>query len=365
MIAFKLLAPLALIVGIGCAKHPQTLSEQTAPVEAGVITVSSGPLPTGTSLTGVVAARQTATISSQVMAPITQVLAREGDHVRKGQVLVRLSSATLAAGVQQAESQVNAARQQETAASAQETMAADTLRRYETLNERHSVTPHEYEQVKSAFEAAQAQRQAASAQVEAAKAGATQSRASDAFTVIRAPFSGVVTARYVDPGALAAPGSPLLRVEGTEEHEIDVQMNESTLSRLHVGDPVQVTLGSSLAKTARIREIVPSADPAAHTFTLKIAVPRSQRVISGMTASVLVPTGQASAISIPRESVLSVGQMDAVLALDKDSVAQRRYVSLGRSVGDRVEVSSGLMPGDRILARPDHRLAGRRIEARP
>jgi RND family efflux transporter MFP subunit len=358
----RLLAPVVLLTAIGCAKHPHTLPDQTAAVQASVITVSSSSVPIGVTLTGTVASRQVANVSSQVMAPVSQIAVKEGDHVAKGQILVRLSSATLAAGVQQAQSQVAAAGEQATAAAAHEKLAADTLSRYQTLNQRHSVTPHEFDQVKIAFEAAQAQHQAAAAQVQAAKAAAAQSRATEAFTIIRAPFSGLVTAKYVNSGALAAPGAPLLRIEDTQQLELDIQMNESSMSRLHVGDPVQVTLRGAPAFTARVREVVPVADPAAHTVTVKIGLTPTQQMVSGMTASVLVPTGEGNAITIPQSSVRSRGQMDSVLALDNNSVAQLRYVQLGPAVGDRVQVTSGVEAGDRILARPDDVFIGRRIE---
>lgn len=365
MNTFRLVAAALLLTATGCSKHPQTLPDQTAPIQASVITVSSGSISKGVTLTGTVTAQQVANVSSQIVAPVSQILVKEGDHVGKGQVLIRLSSAPLAAGVQQADSQVAAAGQQEAAAAAQEKLAADTLNRYQALNQRHSVTPHEFDQVKTAFDAAQAQHQATAAQVQAAKAGAAQSRATDSFTIIRAPFAGIVTAKYVDAGALAAPGVPLLRIEDALQHEIDIQMNESSLSTLHVGNPVQLTLAGAPAFTAHIQQVVPTADPAAHTVTVKIGLPSSLHTVSGITASVLVPTGQATAIAIPKSSVRSRGQMDSVLALDNNSVAQLRYVQLGPTIGDSVEVISGLSAGDRILAHPEDSLVGRRIELQP
>lgn len=361
----RLLLAALLVTATGCSKHPQTLPDPTAAVPASVMTVLSSNVLTGVTLTGTIAARQVANVSSQIMAPVSQILVKEGDHVAKGQVLVRLSSAPLAAGVQQANSQVTAAAEQEAAAAAQEKLAADTLSRYQTLNQRHSVTPHEFDQVKTAFEAAQAQHHATAAEVQAARAAATQSRATDSFTIIRAPFGGIVTAKYANAGALAAPGVPLLRIEDAQQQEIDLQVNESLLSRLHVGDPVQITLAGAPAFTARIQEVVPAADPAAHTVTVKINVPPSRYTISGMTASILVPTGDGPALAIPKSSVRSRGQMDSVLALDNSSVAQLRYVQLGPAVGDSVEVNSGLSAGDRILLQPDDSLVGRRIEQKP
>ena len=356
-------APLLLLVWTGCSRQPQTLPDQTAPMQAKVISISTAMAPEGMALNGVVKARMVADISSQVLAPVSEVRVREGDSVSKGEVLVRLSSAPLAAGVQQAESQLAAAQKQEVAAQAQKNLAADTFARYDVLNQRHSVTPYEFDQVKTQLAAAQAQQQAAAAQVQAAEAATLGSRATNAYTVIRAPFSGIVTGKYADPGAMASPGIPLLRLEDAREHEVDVEVNESALRKLRPGGTVEVHLqGADAPISARIREIVPAGDAAAHTFTVKIGLPSSSRLYSGMTANVVIPTGQQTSIVIPRSCIRQRGQLDSVLALDSNSVAQLRYVSLGHTFGDKVEVTSGLSSGDRVLAQPDDAFLGHRIE---
>ena len=362
-------ASLVLLIGAGCSRQPQTLPDQTPRVAAVVIAVSPATVPSALSFTGVIAAQQAADISSQILAPIAELRVREGDRVGRGQVLVRLSSAALAAGVQQAESQVAAARQQESAAAAQELLASETLARYQTLDQRHSVTPHEFDQVSAGFAAAQAQHQAAAAQVRATQSAATQSHANQAFTVITAPFAGVVTAKFVDAGAMATPGTPILRIEDVRQHEVDIQVNEAMLPKLRLGSSVQVSTSAATSTdsstNATIREIVPSADPTAHTFTVKIALPASTGLYSGMTADVLIPTAHLSAITLPSSTIRERGQLDSVLALDGNSVAQIRYVNLGRQFGDRMEVTSGLNAGDRVLAHADDSLIGRRIEPRP
>lgn len=358
--------PLILLVCIGCSPKQKTLPDQAAPVRAEVISVSSAMTPQTLVLTGVVTARTAADISSQVMAQVSDLRVREGDSVSKGQVLVRLSSAPLAAGVQQAESQLAVARKQEVAAQAQKSLATATFARYDMLNQRHSVTPHEFDQVQSQLEAAGAQQEAAAAQVKAAEAATVGSRATNAYTVIKAPFSGIVTARYTSAGSMATPGVALLHLESVGDREVDVEVNESVLHKLRIGDPVQVMMqGIDSQITARIREIVPAGDPAAHTFTVKAGLPATSTIYSGMTANVVIPIGQQTSISIPRTCVQEHGQLDSVLALDAASIAQLRYVSLGHNSGGNVEVISGLSPGDRIVAHPNDALVGHRIEPQP
>ena len=356
-------APALLLACAGCTRNPKLQPDQTSPIQARVIEVSARNAASSLDLTGVVVARQVADISSQVLAPVAELRVHEGDSVRTGQVLVRLSSATLQAAVQQSQAQVVAAKKQGDAADAQKNLAAETYARYEILNQRHSVTPHEFDQVKAQLDAANAQQQAASAQVAAAEAGTRQSEATSAYTVIRAPFSGIVTRKYVDAGALASPGVPLLQIEDAGEHEVDIQVNESSLRNLHPGGQVSVQInGSDTPVLAKVKEIVPNGDPAAHTFTVKIGLPPSRAIYSGMTADVLVPTGDRRSISVPGSSIRQSGQLDSVLALDSNSVAQIRYVTLGHQQGDLVEVISGIGAGDKILAEPNDSVIGHRIE---
>ena len=358
-----LLTTSLLLAFTGCTHNPHLQPDQAAPIGARVIDASQTETAGVISLTGVIAARQVAVISSQVLAPITAVEVREGDSVRPGEVLVRLSSVPLQAAVEQARAQLLAAQKQQTAAEAQKNLAAQTYARYSILNQRHSVTPQEFDQVKAQLDAANAQVQAAAAQSSAADAAIRQSQATSAYTVIRAPFSGIVTRKYVDAGSMASPGIPLLQIEDAREYKADIQVNESILRDIHAGEQVQVDINGSLAPvTGNICEIVPSGDPAAHTFTVKIGLQPSKEIYSGMTANVLLSTTAQPAILIPKSAIRHRGQLDSVLLLDRNSVAQIRYVTLGREQGNTVEIVSGLSNGDRILANPEDAFIGHRIE---
>lgn len=358
-------APALLLACTGCTHNPHVRPDQTSPIHAKVINASASSSRSTINLTGVITARQVADISSQVLAPISAVEVREGDTVRNGQVLIRLSSAPLHAAVEQAQAELLAAKQQEDAAKAQKNLAAETYARYAILNQRHSVTPQEFDQVKTQLDAANAQLQAAAAQSAAAEAGTRQSQATSAYTILRAPFSGIVTKKYVDAGAMASPGIPLLQIQDAKNHEADIQMNESELRNIAAGEQVKVEVNGSLSPIiGKVREIVPSGDAAAHTFTVKIGLPPSRALYSGMTANVLIPGGERRpSIIVPKTAIRRRGQMDSVLALDANSVAQIRYVTLGRAEGDAVEIISGLTVGDRILAQPDDALIGHRIES--
>lgn len=359
-------APVLLLVCAGCSRKPEMRQSQAMPVAAMVISVAPSLQRSLQQVEGVVVARQVADVSSQVMAPVSFLQVHEGDMVRKGQVLVRLSSAPLRAAVEQSSAQLLAASRQQGAVASQKDLAAATYARYATLNERHSVTPHEFDQVKAQLDASSAQSQAAAAQVSAAAAALQGAEAANAYTSIRAPFAGIVTRKFVDVGAMASPGAPLLQLEDPANHEVDVQVNESSLSQFRQGHTLQVSInGAAIRVSGTVKEVVPSGDPASHSFTIKIQLPATTDIYSGMTASVLVPGTLQNVLFVPSAAIRRRGQLDSVLALASNSVAQIRYVSLGQQQGDSFEVISGLVAGDRILAQPEDSLIGRQIEGQP
>lgn len=356
---------LLLITCTGCTHNPHLQPDQTAPISAKVISVSQVESASETSLTGVIVSRNVAVISSQVLAPITAIDVHEGDSVHAGEVLVTLSSASLQAAVEQARAQLLAAQKQQIAAEVHKNLAAQTYDRYSVLNQRHSVTPQEFDQVKAQLDAANAQVDVAAAQSSAAEAAIRQSQATSGYTVIRAPFRGIVTKKYVDAGSMASPGTPLLRIEDATQYEADIEANESLLHNIHAGERVEVNINGSQASVAgKVREIVPSGDPAAHTFTVKVGLPPSKGIYSGMTASVSIAGENQTAMMVPKNAIQRHGQLDSVLLLDSNSVAQIRYVTLGREQGDKVEIVSGLSNGDRILPNPQDAFIGHRIESK-
>ncbi len=359
-------APMLLLACVGCHHAPKIAADQATPVQAKVISISASSAPSLRNLEGVVTAHQVADISSQVLAPISSIQVREGDLVRRGQVLIRLSSASLQAAVEQSKAQVQAATKEQASAETQRSLAAATYARYATLNERHSVTPHEFDQVKAQMDAASAASQASAAQVTAAEAAMRGAEAANSYTTLVAPFSGVITKKFVDAGSMAVPGTPLLQVEDAIEHDVDIQVNEASLAEFRVGSPVRVLInGSDSPISGKVKEVVPGGDPVAHSFAVKIGLPPTPAIYSGMTANVLVPGAEKSLLLVPTDAIRRRGQLDSVLALDASSIAQIRYVSLGEQQGSQTEVISGLADGDRILAQPNDSLIGHRIEQQP
>jgi RND family efflux transporter MFP subunit len=327
----------ALVFLAGCGEK----KEASAPLETvrGVTVVEAQrtTIPDVVEAVGSVRANQTAQLSSEIVATVRSIPVTEGKRVRRGEVLVTLDDAQQRAGAAQASAGAVAAQQQAAAADAGYGLAQATLTRYQSMYDKKSVSPHEMDEVQARYKAAAAQRDAAQAGHAQAVAGAAQARAMLSYTRIRAPFDGVVTAKNVDPGALAAPGTPLLTVEDTSRFRLDTTVDEGDLRYIQLGARVAVAidaLGDELQGT--VVQIVPAADAASRSFTVKVELPRDPRLHSGFFGRARFPRGQRDAIVVPRTAVVERGQLQGVYVVGADRAINLRFVTLGKPVGDKV-----------------------------
>ena len=360
-----LAASAALIAGChGGESTAVTATSQT--VEARVVESRQQQVPLNLGSTGTVQARESAVVSAQVMGRIQQVLVHEGDRVRAGQTLVVLDDAAMRSSVEQAQAGVKASQSAQAAAQTNAALAASTLARYKQLDAQKSVSPQELDEVSRRAEAAAANLEAVRAQTDAARAQENGARTMLGYTRLVAPFAGVVTARMADPGTMAVPGAPLLKIDQAGALQLDASVDESVIGAVHKGTKVPVTIaGASSANLAgTVAEIVPAADPSSHSFTVKIDLPASAQLRAGMYGTAMFANGTKEAIVIPRSAVVARGSLSCAYALDSQGIAQLRNLTLGATQGDLVEILSGVSAGEKLVDVPSDRdLAGKRIEA--
>lgn len=343
-------------------------SDTHKPESAGrvsVVKVSNSTIPDTLTAVGTVQAAETAQLAPQIMGTVVAVHVREGDLIRAGQVLVSVDPAQSKASLEGAQAALAASEHQLAAAQTQQKLAEETLARYDTLFQRRSVSPQEYDEVKARAQAAAASAEAARAQRSQAQAAVAQAQSGFNYTSIRAPFSGVVIERRVDPGALASPGAPVMTVESTGRFRLEATVDEASFRFVHMGETVPVSLdaypGESL--NGRVTQIVPAADPSSRTFVVKLELPSSKLVRSGLFGRAQFSRGERNAILIPNSSVIRRGALVGVFTIGQNQLAELRYVTLGNPVGDRVEVLSGLSPNDVVVSSPgDRELGGKQVE---
>jgi RND family efflux transporter MFP subunit len=355
----------AMLAGCHSSEPAQPAATQT--VQARVVESRQQEMPLTVRATGTLHARESAVLSAQVVSRIQQVLVHEGDNVRAGQTLAVLDDATLRAAADQAQAAVKAAENQQDAAQTDASLAASTLDRYKQLQAQKSVSPQEMDEVTRRAEAASQRVDALRAQGSAARAQENGARAMLGYARLRAPFAGVVAARMADPGTLASPGVPLLQVDRGGPLQLQATVDESVISAVRRGMKIPVTVtGAQDADVAgTVAEIVPAADPASHSFLVKINLASTSQLRAGMYGTAQIATGTRQAIVVPRSAVVLRGSLNCAYVLDGGGIAQLRTITLGAAQGEFVEVLSGISAGEKLVDDPvDRDLAGKRIEAR-
>jgi multidrug efflux system membrane fusion protein len=314
---------------------------------------------------GTVRAAQTSEVASQMMGNLVEIRTHEGDRVQRGQVLAVIDDSQPRAAVDRSIAADLAAQQQLVGADSDLALAESTLKRYQTLYEKKSVSPQEFDEVKARQQAALARRDMAKAGHDQAQAALSQARTSLDYTRIRAPFEGVVTQKKADSGTLASPGMPIFTVEDVRRYRLEANVNENDLRYVRTGLQVSVVIDAldNAGLMGKVVQIIPAADSASRTFLVKIELPADNRLRSGLFGRAQFSRGERQALLIPRSAVVERGQLQGIYVLDQNKVASLRYITLGKPSGAEVEVLAGLQGGERLVAKPGALdLNGRRIE---
>jgi RND family efflux transporter MFP subunit len=371
-------AGLALVgaVSPGCSGGRATApAEAVEAIAVNVATVGLADVAGTFEAGGVVQARTTATLMARILAPVHDVRVSPGDRVRSGQVLIVLDGRDLAAQARRARAEaivadqaVVAAESERQAADAALALARATHGRIAGLHARRSATPQELDDATGGLRAAEARAgsavaraRSAAAGVEGARAASDAADATDTFSRIVAPFDGIVTEKMVEPGNMAAPGTPLMRVEDARGFRLDVRVDESRIAQIAPGVAVPIALdagaeGGPRMVSGRVTEIARAVDADTRAFLVKITLPAESGLRSGMFGRAHFSAAPRLALTVPAAAVVHRGQMTSVFVVEKD-VARVRLVNVSGS-----EVLAGVSEGDVVIvAAPPTLSDGRRV----
>lgn len=272
-----------------------------------------------------------ATLSTKLMGSVVAVPVHEGDRVAAGQLLVRLDARDLDAKRAQVEAGL-------AEASAVYNDATVQTGRIRALYADSAATKAQLDQAETGL--ARATAAVASARAMAAELAATAS-----YAEVRAPFAGVVTHRFVDPGSFAAPGAPLVTVEDAATLRVTVSAAPDAVRGLKAGTTVTALIGD-VSADAKVEGVVPSGP---NLYTVNALVPNPKGLfLSGSSATLALPRGTRRAILVPNGAVVRQGDLTGVRALS-DGQPTLRWVKLGRSANGMTEVFSGLAAGDTVV----------------
>lgn len=364
-----LLALTGIVLAAGCGGGSENAPQKVETVPGlHVKRVQTEEVPNELEAPGSVIAVSTAQIAARTMGTVLQVAAKEGDTVKRGQLLAQLDDRetishrdAAEAASQAASAGVAQARKAVAAAQAQADVMQKTYDRYVYLKEQKSVSPQEFDEVSAKQQAAQANLDQAKAGLKQAEAGSAQAQSEAkaaqevaSYTRIVAPFDGRITRRTIEPGSLAAPGTSLFVVEDTSRYQLDATIPVEGLRAAKKDAPVRVQLDAIPGKSlsGRIREVEAGIDPASHTLKARIDLPKEAGVQSGMFGRAFLPQGVKSALLVPETAVVTRGQLRGVYVVEDSGLIHWRVVTQGKPFGSDVEVLSGLSSGDAIVLDP-------------
>ena len=321
-----------LLTAAACGQGDKSPAETPAASYAGAsVAVVDTLLPANYEASGVAQPLADATLSTKLMASVTAVLVTEGARVAAGAPLVRLDAADLDAKARQAVAGVSAAEAAHREALSQ---AARIRALYAD-----SAAP------RAQLDAVEAGLARAAAGLEAARAGNSELAAVRAYGVLRAPFAGVVTHRFVDVGDFAAPGAPLVTVQDASRLRISATVPASMAARVRMGARLTARI-EGIEVPAVVEGVVPSA---ATMYTINAIVQnRDGKLPSGGAAVMTVPLATtARTLLVPLEAIVREGDLTGVRVV-RDGRAELRWVRLGDTRAGRVIVLSGLNALERV-----------------
>lgn len=273
-------------------------------------------------------------LGSRLLARVVAVHFHAGQLVEKDEKLIELDDADLRAQLDQAAAVV-------AAAAATLDQARIEHDRISGLIAKNAASSLELTRATNARKAAEADHQRAQKAREE-----SENRLS--YATILAPMAGRIVDKRVNVGDTVSPGQPLLSMYDHTRMRLVAVVRESLAHRLSLGQIVGVRL-EALQKTCEgvVEEIVPQALAATRSFEVKVAGPCPPGVYPGMFGRIEIPLDPQEAVYIPRSAVIQVGQLDLVDVVH-DGQTSRRLVRLGRTLGDNVEVLSGLRAGEKV-----------------
>ncbi|MGA8181296.1 MAG: efflux RND transporter periplasmic adaptor subunit [Desulfobacterales bacterium] len=355
-----------LFMGCGEKIEPGNVkASNKGSVKAAVVSVQIIRHPAIYESVGTISAKTVSTISSQVMGSVKKVFVREGDIVKKGDRLATIDNRQAAAMLRQAKAGLGAARRAETSADAGAELATATYNRYRNLIKDESASPQEFDEIKSRYQQAQAGLSAAKERVKEAEAAVSLALVKAKDTVILAPYDGIIRAKMVDVGDMAAPDSPMFSMENKNAFVADLVLPEQYIHTVDLDQKVAVAVSALGNKTytGRVQDIFPAADTKSRSFLIKVRLPVDRALRSGMFARGSIPIGSSDLLLIPITAVIHSGQLTGLYVVDNTQIAKFRLIRTGRTFGKSVEVLSGLKEGDRYVANPPVNLTnGMKVE---
>lgn len=346
------------------AVQPVTLATVTAAYPSQAIALLNA--------TGYVVPQRKASVGSKATGRLEWLGVQEGSKVRQGEIIARIENRDVSALLMQAQANVHVARANLEQGQAELRNAELELNRARDLVERKFLSQSAYDQARARYDRARAAITGLQAAIGVAEANRRNAEVAVEQTLIRAPFDGVVLTKNANVGDVITTFSAAVDTKGAvvtmadmATLEVEADVSESNLQKAKVGLPVEIQL-DALPDTrfaGEVSRIVPTVDRAKATVLVKVRfVERDERVLPDMSAKVTflerpLREGEREArTAVPASAVVKRDGEAAVFVVEGDR-ARRVRVATGETMGEMIEIKSGVKPGEKIVLKPVETLA--------
>jgi len=299
---------------------------------------------------GKIEAENSANLSTRMMGYVTKIHVKVGQKVGAGQLLVSINNTDL----QAKKAQVDASILQATAGY---NNAKKDYDRFVNLYKQQSASQKELDDMTARYEMAKAG-------LEGAKQMRNEVMAQFSYSNITAPFSGTVTNTFVKEGDMANPGMPLVSVEGASRLQVTAMVSENDIASIKKGMAVKVLVKSSNETlNGKVSEVSSSATNTGGQYLVKINLDKTDSsVLSGMFVNVQFPvankvqTAKSEVLLVPESALVKQGQLTGVYTIGEGNIAILRWLRIGKTFGNQVEVLSGLSVNEQYIVSAEGKL---------
>jgi len=330
--------PIAWFCGLQCLLGALWLQTAGA-ADLAVATVAKVEVPRIYNLDGVVEATNSSTISAQTSGQIKQVAFDVDDLVQAGSVIFVIDSTQQKASLAQAEANLKSAR-------AKLANAENEYKRIRRVYAKKAVS-------KSVMDKATSDRQTARAAVDAARAAVTQARQQLEYTQVKAPYTGIVTQRFVEVGEIVTTGQQLMSGLSLEQLRVNIDVPQSLIDAVRMEQDAAVLVNGQWLKAVKLT-VFPMADATTDTFRVRLDLPAGVKgVYPGMYLKTGLSVGKRQVLAVPPAAVVYRSEVIGVYVVDDQGKIHLRQIRLGNKIADgRFVVLSGLDEGEQVALDP-------------
>jgi len=292
---------------------------------------------------------------------LEKLLVEKGDRVKKGQLIGVIEKETITAKLNQAKAALNAARANLVQIEANLKSIEKDYKRIKKLYIQKAVSKQRLDHITAQYDATLAAKKSALAQIKQAEATLKEVQIRYHDHTIYAPISGVITARYVDEGAMMDIKKPIVRITNDHIVKVNVAINEKDLPYVKIGQIAYIKVDAYPDKVFKgeVKVINPRIDPATRTALIEIHIKNPKRLLkAGMFTHVNLILGKKLVLAVPKDALQKMPATGVyyLFVVDKNKIAHMRNVKTGISEGNFVEIIKGLKRGELVVTYGQNRL---------